>query len=255
MNAHHHVLIIEDDPFYRTLYASKLRELGSDIRIRSSENGYAALVALSERTPDLIILDLRMPKFDGVALLDIVKSKPEYEALPVLVISSAPGDFARIRSAYRNVFIFAKPVRADLFERAVRWGLRLGEAAGAPDASPGQPAHSRIDFEHMKLYIGPDRSIQHAVAEEFYKLAADRISTLDRLAHSDDLRGVLDFCHAMEGGAEAIGAHEVLGTVESLRTAARASDCEAVRGHAQDFAEALRRFCVDLAHEFALDAQ
>lgn len=253
MNAQHYVLIIEDDPFHRALYTSKLKELGSDIRVLSSENGYAALVALSERTPDLIILDLRMPKFDGVAFLDVVKSKPEYDTLPVLVISSAPGDFARVRSAYKNVFMFAKPVRAELFERAVRWGLRLGEPPRAPSTTV-ESQHSLVDFEHMKLYIGPDRTIQQAVADEFYKLAADRISSLDRLAHNGDLRGVLDFCHAMEGGAEAIGAHEVLGTIESLRAAARAGDDEAVRGHARDFAEVLRRFCVDLAREFSLDA-
>lgn len=253
MNPPHYVLIIEDDPFHRALYTSKLKELGSDIRVLSSENGYAALVALSERTPDLIILDLRMPKFDGVAFLDVVKSKPQYDTLPVLVISSAPGDFARIRSAYKNVFMFAKPVRAELFERAVRWGLRLGESAREPGI-PDESRHSLIDFEHMKLYLGPDRTIQRAIAEEFYRLAADRISTLDRLARNGDLRGVLDFCHAMEGGAEAIGAHEVLGTVESLRAAAREGNGEAVRGHAQEFAEVLRRFCVDLAREFSLDA-
>lgn len=253
MNPLLHVLLIDDDPFCRTLYTSKLRELGGDIRILSSENGYAGLIALSERTPDLIILDLRMPKFDGVAFLDVIKSKPEYEALPVLVISSAPGDFARIRSTYKNIFMFAKPVRAELFERAVRWGLRLGEPAKAAGATV-EPRHSLIDLAHIALYVGPDRTIQHAVAEEFYRLAADRISSLDRLVTNGDLRGVLDFCHAMEGGAETIGAHEVLGTVESLRTAARAGHVQAVRGHAQDFAEALRRFCVDLAREFSLDA-
>lgn len=253
MNARHYVLIIEDDPFHRALYTSKLKELGSDIRILSSENGYAALMALSERTPDLIILDLRMPKFDGVAFLDVVKSKPEYDTLRVLVISSAPDDFARIRNAYKNVFMFAKPVRAELFEHAVRWGLRLGESARAPSATV-ESRHSLIDFEHMKLYLGPDRTIQQAIAREFHRLAADRISALDRLARNGDLRGVLDFCHAMEGGAEAIGAHEVLGAVESLRAAARAGNGEAVRGHAQEFAEVLRRFCVDLAREFSLDA-
>lgn len=253
MNSQRQVLIIEDDAFHRTLYATKLKELDADVRILSSENGYAALVALSERTPDLIILDVRMPKFDGIEFLDVIKSKPEYESLPVLVISSAPGDFSRIRSSYKNVFMFGKPVRAELFERAVRWGLHLADPGTTRPSGP-QGSRSLVDFDHIKLYLGPDVEIQRAIAHQFYDLAADRISTLATHARNADFRGVLDFCHAMEGGAEAIGAHEVLGVIEAVRAAAREGDAQALRGLEPNFADALRRFCVDLAAAFSLDA-
>lgn len=80
------LLLIEDDIFFRKFYAEKLKEKGYEVF--EADNGDEGLKKVPEVNPDLIILDLIMPKKDGFEVLTALKNTPQYKNLPVLVFST-----------------------------------------------------------------------------------------------------------------------------------------------------------------------
>lgn len=62
------ILIAEDDPVLRNLYVKKFSVAG--YAIRTAEDGEQALQAITERNPDIAILDIHMPKMDGFQVLE-----------------------------------------------------------------------------------------------------------------------------------------------------------------------------------------
>lgn len=67
------VLVVDDTKTYRTLISGILRRLGCDI-IGEAEDGVQAVEMCKELSPDLIILDIAMPRMDGLAALKEIKS-------------------------------------------------------------------------------------------------------------------------------------------------------------------------------------
>ncbi len=71
--------------------------------------------------PDLILLDLNLPKYDGRQLLEKIKSDPDLSRIPVVVLttSSAEEDILRSYKLHANAYV-TKPVDLDQFINAVR---------------------------------------------------------------------------------------------------------------------------------------
>jgi len=80
------VLLIEDDKFFQDFYAFKLREKNVDVDVAS--NGEEGLKKLSEKEPDVILLDLIMPKKDGFEVLQAMAAAGLIQKIPVLVFST-----------------------------------------------------------------------------------------------------------------------------------------------------------------------
>jgi twitching motility two-component system response regulator PilH len=87
------VLVIEDDPALRDLYAEAIRDLGQDVDVAS--DGVDALRQLKRDRPDAIVLDLMLPQVSGYEVLQFVRSSAELRSTPVIVISAtATGHWA-----------------------------------------------------------------------------------------------------------------------------------------------------------------
>ncbi|MFK7990085.1 MAG: response regulator [Sandaracinaceae bacterium] len=80
-----HILLIDDDPMIQQLVRSRLQ--GDGMRVSVASDGAAGLRALRERRPDVVILDIRMPKLDGWTVLSTMKSDPDLAGLPVIIHS------------------------------------------------------------------------------------------------------------------------------------------------------------------------
>jgi signal transduction histidine kinase/CheY-like chemotaxis protein len=81
------VLVVDDDPSALTLASVALEPGGFDVALASG--GLAALRAVREERPDLVVLDLLMPEVDGFAVLDALRADPATADVPVLVLTSA----------------------------------------------------------------------------------------------------------------------------------------------------------------------
>jgi len=80
------ILVVDDDPELRAIVKLALRNDGHVVREASS--GQAALASIAAREPDLVLLDLLMPEQGGLEVLELLRSRPETAALPVLVLTA-----------------------------------------------------------------------------------------------------------------------------------------------------------------------
>jgi CheY-like chemotaxis protein len=80
------ILLIDDDDMVRRSVRAALEPTGW--QVAEAENGLLALESLSTGRPDVIILDLMMPKMDGFELVDELRSRPEWREIPVVVITA-----------------------------------------------------------------------------------------------------------------------------------------------------------------------
>ena len=81
-----HVLIIEDDGFLASIYAQKLEVEGFDVSFAT--NGEDGLKLAQKDKPDLVLLDLLMPKMNGFEVLEAMKADASLAPIPVLVLTN-----------------------------------------------------------------------------------------------------------------------------------------------------------------------
>ena len=84
------ILVGEDDPAFARLYAAYGESRGH--RVLVAKDGAEALLAAAAERPDLVLLDVAMPKLDGRDVLRQLKANPATAAIPVLVVTAYGGD-------------------------------------------------------------------------------------------------------------------------------------------------------------------
>jgi CheY-like chemotaxis protein len=83
----HRVLVVEDDPALREVYAGSLSELG--YAVRTAGDGAAALHQLANHwKPCVVFLDLRMPGMDGWEFARQLRSEDQWKDLPIVVVAA-----------------------------------------------------------------------------------------------------------------------------------------------------------------------
>jgi two-component system chemotaxis response regulator CheY len=99
------VLYVEDDQEQRSMMRVILRD--QNLTLLEAVNGQEALEKIERQRPDLILLDLFMPKVDGIGVLEAVKSNSDTYHIPIIVVSAWPtGDNRdRARKAGATDFI------------------------------------------------------------------------------------------------------------------------------------------------------
>ncbi|MBP7704761.1 MAG: response regulator transcription factor [Caulobacter sp.] len=85
------ILIVDDDPHIRQLLAFALAKAG--LETREAEDGEAALAAVAQRRPDLIVLDINMPRLDGLEVCRRIRAQGD---LPILFLSSRDDEIDRV---------------------------------------------------------------------------------------------------------------------------------------------------------------
>jgi DNA-binding response OmpR family regulator len=81
------ILVIEDNAIAANLYRSALSQAGYQVDVAS--DGEAGLAAIDKIHPDLVLLDLMLPKVEGLEVLRQIRSNPALKSMPVMVTSNA----------------------------------------------------------------------------------------------------------------------------------------------------------------------
>jgi DNA-binding response OmpR family regulator len=88
------VLLVDDDPIILKIYGDGLSSHG--LEVESAPDGLQAIKMLRSSKPDLVVLDLMMPKFSGVDVLRFIRAQKDLDRIPVVILSNAyMGDLAR----------------------------------------------------------------------------------------------------------------------------------------------------------------
>lgn len=118
------ILIVDDEPANLDLLADILKNRG--FRARRVLNGRAALVAATAEPPDLILLDINLPDFDGYTVCELLKALPAVTNTPVIFISALTETLDKVR-AFRagGVDYVTKPIQVEEIEARIGAQLHL----------------------------------------------------------------------------------------------------------------------------------
>jgi len=117
------ILLVEDDDALANVYVSRLQAEGFDVR--RVNNGEDALATALSYHPDLIVLDVMMPKVSGFDVLDILRNTPETANLKIIMLTalSQASDQERAKSLGADDYLVkSQVVIADVIER-IRYHL------------------------------------------------------------------------------------------------------------------------------------
>ncbi len=89
------VMIIDDSKTIRRTAETLLKKAGCDVL--NAENGFEALPIISANHPDIIFVDIMMPRLDGYQTCALIKNNPRFQATPVIMLSSKDGLFDRAK--------------------------------------------------------------------------------------------------------------------------------------------------------------
>lgn len=130
------VLIIEDDPIIANIYRSRLDKEGFEVEIAA--DGQTGFYRVHETHPDALLLDLMLPKMDGLQILRKIRAQKAYEKLPVMVFTNAyvPNMINEANQAGAT-HVFNK---ASLTPRQIIDALK--NALCSKESSPGAPTAS-----------------------------------------------------------------------------------------------------------------
>jgi CheY-like chemotaxis protein len=90
-----YVLVVDDDPDILDSLVTVLESL--PVRLKTARDGRQCLDLIEEEVPDLLILDLLMPRMDGWAVIKELRSSPRYAALSIVVLTTVIEDASRRR--------------------------------------------------------------------------------------------------------------------------------------------------------------
>jgi len=140
------ILFADDDRAMREMVADVLTFAGHSVRAVS--NGTAALIEVRADPPDLALLDYRMGRPDGLEVCERIKSDPQLEHLPVLILTGEGDVEDRIRgfNAGANDYL-AKPFDARELIARVRALLLLSEQSRGLNPTTGLPGGMLIERE------------------------------------------------------------------------------------------------------------
>ena len=112
------ILIVDDSATVRRLTELVLKRQGYEV-IQAAD-GLEALVAVSERSPHLILLDVEMPSLDGFQLCRTLRKDAHTAEIPIIMASGREGTLARLRGKWAGANTYlTKPIPPDLLLEAV----------------------------------------------------------------------------------------------------------------------------------------
>jgi len=202
------ILIIEDDPIIASIYRSRLDKEGFEVEIAS--DGQAGFYRILEGHPNVLLLDLMLPKMDGLQILRKIRAQKAFEKLPVIVFTNAyvPNMIQEANTAGANM-VFNKAaltprqivdaINSALFPKVAIPPAKAAGAAPQPEVATPRPtvppapnpAPSPDSVSKSELPVAAekqsaseiDAAFQSDLLRSFIQSAPQTLAVLRKLLH------------------------------------------------------------------------
>jgi two-component system, LytTR family, response regulator len=165
-------VIVDDEELARQLLREYLWETGGVDVVAECGDGFDAVKCIGELKPDLVFLDVQMPKLDGFEVLELI------DAPPAVIFVTAYDQYAMRAFEANAVDYLLKPFRLDRFKQAlerarVRIGAPKASALAAADLAaaarpPGQAIERIVVRDGAKVHIIPIAKLDYVEAQDDY---------------------------------------------------------------------------------------
>ena len=160
-------VIVDDEELARAFLRELLREHPEVEVVAECANGFEAVKAVAETSPDLLFLDVQMPKLDGFEVLELI------EPGPAVVFVTAYDQYAMRAFDAHAVDYLLKPFGADRFERALeRAKARLGERRLPTEVVAARPPAERpqrlVVKDGTRVHVIPLDKLDYVEAQDDY---------------------------------------------------------------------------------------
>lgn len=168
-------ILIDDEPLARDIIKYYLADHPEIEIVAECKDGFDGLKAIAQFEPDLIFLDVQMPKISGFEMLELVERRPN------VIFTTAFDEFAIKAFDVNAIDYLLKPIEKERFDQAVKKLISKSQT-GNTDTSellntPGNPVQS------SRVVVKVDRSIKIIPTSEIHYFEADddqvKISTAD----------------------------------------------------------------------------
>ena len=118
------ILVVDDDWLNRDVLETYLRHMGAEVS--SAADGMKALEVATDDPPDLIMMDMQMPRMDGIEACKYLKAHPATQFVPIIMITALEGDEEKMRALEAGADDFiTKPYSSPLLMTRVRSLLKI----------------------------------------------------------------------------------------------------------------------------------
>lgn len=139
MNRTEKLLLVEDEPEIRMATQMRLTAMG--YQVEACGDGLACLESVRNEVPDLVLMDLRMPRMDGISAIRQLSEDPALAKIPVIVLSASPGDLNLALDSGARFFL-TKPYQQRQLISAIESSLGRCSLSGSPMDRNGQAVAS-----------------------------------------------------------------------------------------------------------------
>jgi two-component system alkaline phosphatase synthesis response regulator PhoP len=159
------ILLVDDEPDIVEFLKYNLEQQNFEVIV--GHNGEEALQKLVEK-PDLILLDIMMPKLDGFEVCKRIRAKKEYDNVPIVILTAKIGEISEIKGLElgANDYI-QKPVSPNKLIARVKSNLRKAEGIATKVVEPVRIKYGPIDIDKEKYEIFIDGEKKNFPKKEF----------------------------------------------------------------------------------------
>jgi two-component system LytT family response regulator len=163
------VLIIDDEPLARMVVQEYLQAFTTDIQVlQECGDGFEGIKAIMQHQPDLIFLDVQMPKINGFEMLELVEQPPQ------VIFTTAFDEYAIKAFETHAVDYLLKPFSRERFNKAIE--KYLSQSGSKPSAKPTEAlleAAAQSPAQHERIVVKTGTKVKIIPVHDIEYLAAD----------------------------------------------------------------------------------